>query len=101
MGNYVIKIHGHGQHHNQMKQDADTLAALLVYDLQSAGHTIDSASIQITDPQYRGGEKESLLSKEAEDKKIVYPTVTHVDGIDREYGNPIIETDIIETDSID
>jgi hypothetical protein len=94
MGNYIIKIHGIGPHHNdpQRSDDADYLAARLVQGLRELGHEIDSASIQITDPQYRGGEKESLLPEDESAQKIVYPMVDRGDGT----AHTIIETDSID-----
>lgn len=79
MGYWKITIKGHGLHHNNLAESADTLAAQAVGQLLGHGHEVSSAEFQLTDTAFNptANEPDDLLKAEhsfdleAQDDEIV------------------------------
>lgn len=62
MGSWAISICGVGQHHNNMKADADQIAKKFVEYLQNQGHKVTAASFTPDE-----GETVSIVEAESAD----------------------------------
>ena len=47
MGNWAITIHGHGIHDNGRDDDAETMVAAFVADLEAKGHVVNGVRFTV------------------------------------------------------